>query len=104
MKKALTRHEKILFLLLAISLALLIVKSAVLDSVKPMSPEIEAFREETIASLEMPPLKIIRMVKFEETVSEGLPAYKGKFRKYIFGIMPYGDYVAIKTITAGGNP
>jgi hypothetical protein len=104
MKKALTRHEKTLFLLLAISLALLIVKSTMLDSVKPMTPEIEAFRQETIASLEMPPLKVIRMIKFEETVSEGQPAYKGKFRKYLFGIMPYGDYVAIKTIKAGGNP
>lgn len=104
MKKTLTRYEKMLFLLLAVSLALLVVKSTVLDSVALQSPEVEAFRQETIDSLEVPPLKIVRMVKFEEIVSEGQPAYKGKFRKYLFGVMPYGDYIAIKTIQTGGNP
>jgi len=104
MKKTLTRYEKMLFLLLAVSLALLVVKSAFLDSVALQSPEVEAFRQETIDSLEVPPLKIVRMVKFEEIVSEGQPAYKGKFRKYLFGVMPYGDYIAIKTIQTGGNP
>lgn len=104
MKKTLTRHEKTLFLLLAVSLMLLMIKSTVLDSVELQSPEAEVFRQETIESLDMPPVKIIRMVKFEEIISEGQPAYKGKFRKYLFGIMPYGDYVAIKTIQTGGNP
>jgi len=104
MKKRLTRYEKTLFLLLAVSLALLVVKSTFLDSVGIQSPEVEVFRQETVESLEMPPFKIIRMVKFEEIISEGYPAYKGKFRKYLFGIMPYGDYIAIKTIQTGGNP
>jgi len=104
MKKNLSRHEKMLVLLLAVSLILLVFKSAVLDSVETQSPEVEAFRQETVESLEMPPFKIIRMVKLEEIISEGQPAYKGKFRKYLFGIMPYGDYIAIKTIQAGGNP
>ena len=104
MKKTLTRHEQTLILLMVVSLALLVFKSTVMDSVETLSPEAEAFRQETVESLDMPPLKIIRMIKFEEIISEGQPAYKGKFRKYLFGIMPYGDYIAIKTIQAGGNP
>ena len=104
MKSAMTRYEKTLILLLVVSLALLVIKSTFLDAVGPQSPQVEAFRTETAASLENPPIRIIRMVKFEETVSEGQPAYKGVFRKYLFGIMPYGDYVAIKTIQSGGSP
>lgn len=104
MKKTLTHHEKLLIIFMVVSLALLVVKSTFLDSVKTLSPEVEAFRQETVESLEIPPFKIIRMVKFEEITSEGQPAYKGKFRKYLFGVMPYGDYVAIKTIQPGGNP
>lgn len=96
MKRTLTRHERILILLMVVFSVLLVVKSTVLDSVEPSSPGVETFRTETIDSLDWPPLKIIRMVKIEEIISEGQPAYKGKFRKYLFGILPYGDYVAIK--------
>ena len=104
MKKSLTRHEKTLLILLAVSLVLLVFKSTMLDSVGGLTPEAERFRQETVKSLDMPPLKIVRMVKFEETVSEGQPAFKGKFRNYLFGILPYGDVIAIKTIPPGGNP
>jgi hypothetical protein len=96
-KKTWTRYEKTWLILLVAALSILIVKSFMLDSLAPSNPEIETFREETIEALEAPPLKIIRLIKIEEITSDGKPAIKGIFRKYLFGVMPYGDYVAIKT-------
>lgn len=95
-KKSLSRYEKTWMMLLVLALVLLIVKSTMMDSIAPSTPEIERFRLETTNELERPPVKVVRLIKVEMVTSEGQPALKGIFRKYLFGIMPYGDYVAIK--------
>lgn len=93
----LSKHERNMLIVTLILLVLIIIKSLVLDPYKPQNAEEEAFvtfayeAAEKQFTHEVYDYGIVKL-RLVDVKKEG-DAYKGKMRKYAFGIVPYADVI-----------